>query len=43
MRPTGFGHGFYKGNVDYAVFSGARKINPSVYRHLRWSIDDFCR
>jgi hypothetical protein len=41
MRPTGLGHGVYKDKVDYAVFSGGRKINPSIYRHLRWSIDDF--
>jgi hypothetical protein len=26
MRPTGLGHGVYKGSIDYSVFSGAWQI-----------------
>jgi hypothetical protein len=26
MRPTGLGHGVYKGSIDYSVFSGEWEI-----------------
>jgi hypothetical protein len=41
MRPTGLGHGVYKDNIDYGVFSGEWWIGR-IYQHqsgpkdLRW-------
>ena len=28
MRPTGLGHGVYKDNIDYNIFSGEWNIGP---------------
>jgi hypothetical protein len=41
MRPTGLGHGVYKGSIDYSVFSGEWCIGRiyetrSGPEHLRW-------
>jgi hypothetical protein len=33
LRPSGLGHGVYKDNVDYSVFSGDREIGRIYERH----------
>ena len=33
LRPTGLGHGVYKDNIDYNVFSGEWLIGPIYERN----------
>jgi hypothetical protein len=35
MRPTGLGHGVYKDDIDYSVFSGEWLIGRR-FRMLAW-------